>query len=151
MEIRLRPRLATRWWAKILIDHDTEPAELFSGVTKITLGLYLLAPWETFAASPRLYADVATVPEQVWGLGLVVLGAGHLAALRGGEVGWRRAAAFGAFLVWVSFGGTFVHTQPTALIGPLMLLLAGALGWVWIRLGILLRYQQIHATGAPSP
>jgi hypothetical protein len=134
------------WWVKILIDHDTEPTELFSGVTKILLGLFLIAPWSTFASAPKLYGDMAGVPESAWGALLVAVGVGHLFALRDGQIGWRRAAAFVSFLVWVSFGGTFIHTAPTAMIGWILIALSLWLGWVYIHLGIVARRPGVNGS-----
>lgn len=136
---RVRDGLASSWWGRILAEHDTEPVELLSGALKLALGVHLLLPWPTFPNNPRLYADMTVLPEWAWGIALIAISIGHLGALRDGAPSWRQWAAFTAFLVWIALGVTFVHTQPTALIGPTLLLFALASGWCYVRLGILRR------------
>lgn len=133
----LRTTISRSWWGRILAEMDTEPAELLGGTAKVLIGAWLLAPWETFAGNPRLYGDMLALPEWAWGCTMVALGVGHLAALRDGYQRWRRWAAFAGFITWSMLGGTFLHTQPTALVGPSFLLLAIAIGWAYIRLGTL--------------
>lgn len=133
--MRWRDGLASSWWGLILAEHDTEPMELLGGAAKLLLGAHLLAPWQTFVGNVHLYADMAALPEWAWGTALVALGIGHLGALRNGDYGWRRWSSFAGFLVWASLGATFLHTQPTALIGPTLLVFAAGQGWCYVRLG----------------
>ena len=135
----LKAMLVWSWYGRILAEHDTEPSELLSGALKVTLGLHLLWPGQTFAGNTLLYGDMAILPEWAWGMLFVAVGVGHLGALRNGNASWRRWAAFAAFLVWSSLGFTFLHTQATALVGPTFAVLAVSSGWVYVRLGILAR------------
>ena len=130
----LRECLRSSWWGKILAEHDTEPAELSGGLMKILIGLWLLLPFETFESSPT-FAVFSILPEWLWGGALIAIGAGHVSALRSGDLDQRRHAATIGYLVWFSFSVVFVWTNPPA-IGWIAFLIAGlAQLWCSLRLG----------------
>lgn len=132
--MRWLDRLARSWWSLILAEHDTEPAELSGGLLKVSIGAWLLLPWDTFESSPT-FAVFSILPEWLWGLSLMALGASHLEALRSGNTDHRRHAATIGYLVWFSFAMVFVWTNPPA-IGWLAFLTAGlAQLWCSLRLG----------------
>lgn len=139
----LRARLRGSWWGLILAEHDTEPAELLGGVAKVCIGIWLLLPSYTFTNNTMLYGDLMILPEWAWGCALIAIGVAHLSTLRDGDPRWRRWGAFAGFLTWCMLGGTFIHTQPSALVGPTFLLFAASIGWAYIRLGRL--------AGSPAP
>lgn len=127
-------RARSAWWTLILAEHDTEPAELSGGFMKVAIGAWLLLPFDTFESSPT-FAVFSILPEWLWGGSLMALGAGHLMALRSGNVDQRRHAATIGYLVWFSFAMVFVFTNPPA-IGWLAFLTAGlAQLWCSLRLG----------------
>lgn len=122
------------WWARILAEHDTEPTELAGGALKVVIGVWLLLPARTFSSSPA-FGVISVIPENYWGVFLVVIGIGHLAALRNGHPAWRRYAALVGCFVWCSMGLTFLVANPSG-IGSLTFLAAGiAQGWCYSRLG----------------
>lgn len=130
----LRRSVRQSWWGKILAELDTEPHELSGGLLKIVIGAQLIGPWSTFGSSPA-YADLAILPEFFWGWFLIAIGVAHLLALRSGYLAWRRWACFGGFVIWFSFGATFVHANPTSL-GWVVFAYAGAWQlWAHVRLG----------------
>lgn len=130
----LRDRLASSWWGAILRDMDTEPIELAGGITKLTVGLWLLAPWHTFGGNPALYGQLGALPEWGWGLVLIAFGAHHLAALRHGSLSWRRYASGLGFVVWWSWGLLFLLGQATVLVIPMLWLAALGQAWCSVRL-----------------
>lgn len=127
-------RLAEGWWSLILRDHDTEPVELSGGLLKVSIGAWLLLPWDTFESSPT-FAVFSILPEWLWGCALLAIGAAHLVSLRSGDLDRRRHGATVGYLIWFSFAMVFVFTNPPA-IGWLAFLMAGlAQLWCSLRLG----------------
>lgn len=120
------------WWGRILAEHDTEPTELSGGLLKVSISLWLLLP--VTSLSP-VFGVVALVPELWWSIFLMVVGVGHLAALRNGYVAWRRWGCFVGFFVWCSLGITLYINGAVGLT-PLLFLGAGfSQGWCYVRLG----------------
>lgn len=131
----MRDSVQRSWWGLILAEHDTEPVELIGGGTKVAMGIWLLLPWKTFAASAS-YSVLSILPEWIWGTFLLCVGLLHLAALHSGHRSWRKWAALVGFLIWSSFGVVFVWANPVA-IGWIMFLSVGiAQMWASIRLGM---------------
>lgn len=128
---RWAERLSRAWWALVLAEHDTEPAELSGGLLKVSIGCWLLLPLDTLGSSPT-FAALTVLPEWLWGAGLAALGVAHLFALRSGDRDRRRQASTIGWVVWFSFAVTFVVTNPPAF-GFLAFLLAG-LAQLWCSL-----------------
>lgn len=138
----LRDTILDSWWSRILSRHDTEPTELSGGLLKVCIGCWLVSPLQTFSSAPA-FGTISVIPETLWGLFLVFVGIGHLAALRNGHPAWRRWASFVGCFIWCAMGLTFLSANPAG-IGPLMFLAAGlSQGWCWSRLG--------HLTERPVP
>lgn len=130
----LRDSILDSWWGRVLAEHDTEPTELSGGLLKVVIGAWLLLPMQTFSSAPA-FGTISVIPENLWGLFLVVIGIGHLAALRNGHPAWRRYAAFVGCFIWSAIGLTFLAANPVG-IGSLLFLGAGiAQGWCYSRLG----------------
>jgi hypothetical protein len=132
----MRDAIRDSWWGLILREHDTEPTELSGGVLKVAIGTWLLLPAQTFSMSPA-FGVISIIPENLWGVFLVVIGVGHLAALQNGHRAWRRWASLVGCFVWCAIGLTFLAANPAGL-GSLLFLGAGiAQGWCYSRLGSL--------------
>jgi hypothetical protein len=126
-------RTARTWWALILRDHDTEPAELSGGLLKVAIGVWLLLPMDTIGSSPT-FSALSILPEWTWGMMLTALGSWHLFVLRDGDRTRRRTASTVAYYFWFSLAILFVSTNPPA-IGWLAFLVAGlAQLWASVRL-----------------
>lgn len=133
----LRDRISRSWWGRILAEHDIEPTELSGGTLKIVVGFWLVLPLQTFSSAPA-FGVISVIPENLWALFLVVIGAGHLAALANGHPAWRRWAAFVGCFIWSAMGITFIWANPAG-IGPLLFLGAGlSQAWCYVRLGTLI-------------
>lgn len=124
--------MACSWWMRILQEHDTEPTELSGGVLKVTIALWLLGPWQ--ALSPA-FGAVSMIPEIWWAVFLMVVGVGHLAAIRNGHPAWRQWGSLVGVFVWSSLA---VSLWVNGVVGLAPLLFLGAAfsqAWCAIRLG----------------
>jgi hypothetical protein len=130
----MKDQLRHSWWGLILAEHDTEPTELAGGLMKLVLGSQLILPLDTFATSAT-FRDLTVLPEWAWGALLIVIGVGHLAALRNGNRSWRRWGSGVGFLLWFSLGATFLHASPNSLGAWVFLLAAVGQMWCYVRLG----------------
>lgn len=131
--------LRETWWGAILREHDTEPVELSGGLLKVTIALWLLMPVQSLGPA---FGIVSMIPEVWWAVFLLVVGAGHLAALRNGHVAWRRWGSLIGFFVWCSLAITLVVNGAVGLT-PLLFLGAGlSQAWAYVRLGSLARSGQ---------
>lgn len=130
----LRDRLSQSWWGRILAEHDTEPTELSGGLLKVTIAFWLLLPWQSISPA---FGAASHIPEIWWSIFLVVVGVGHLAALRNGYPAWRRWGALVGFFVWCSLA---ISLWANGVVGlaPLLFLGAGlSQGWCYVRIGYL--------------
>lgn len=126
--------LTHSWWWAILREHDTEPTELSGGMLKVTIALWLLMPFQ--ALSPA-FGAVTLIPEVWWSVFLLVVGIGHLAALRNGYPAWRRWGSLVGVFVWSSLA---ISLWANGVVGLAPLLFFGAAfsqAWVYLRLGYL--------------
>lgn len=129
-----RESLRSSWWGRILAEHDTEPTELSGGMLKVSIAAWLVLP--TTALTP-IFGVIALVPETYWSLFLMVVGVGHLVALRNGHPSWRRWGSLVGFFVWCALGITLLVNGAVGLT-PMLFLGAGlSQGWCYIRLGYL--------------
>lgn len=130
----IRDQLRASWWGRVLAEHDTEPTELSGGLLKVSLAIWLLLP--PTAIGPA-FGFVALIPELYWSIFLLVVGVGHLVALRNGHPAWRRWGCLVGFFVWCSLAVTLLVNGVVG-IGPVLFIGAGlSQGWCYIRLGYL--------------
>ena len=102
------------------------------GLLKVTLSLWLLLPVQSLGP---VFGAVSMIPEFWWSIFLMVVGVGHLVALRNGHPAWRRYGAFVGFFVWCSLAIT-LWVNGAVGIAPLLFLGAGlSQGWCYYRLG----------------
>jgi hypothetical protein len=119
-----------------LREHDTEPTELSGGVLKVTIALWLLMPWQSLSPA---FGAVSLIPEFWWSIFLMVVGVGHVAALRNGHPSWRRWGALVGFAVWCSLAITLLINGAVGLT-PLLFFGAGfSQAWCYLRLGYVVR------------
>lgn len=131
--IALRESLRRSWWGLILVEHDTEPTEMFGGMLKVLIAVVLLLPLQTFSGN-RVYGMLSVLPEPIWGAVLLVFGVTHLLALRSGNRAWRRGMALAGFLIWFTWSVSFFDGNPSNTGGVVYLLAATLQGWCYVRL-----------------
>lgn len=110
MPKRLRP---ASQHARVLAFGGPAPKlELYLAIKSLAIGLWLLAPWETFASSRGWDAAARLAPENIWGAAFALVGGSLIAAL----VANRRypTMALLALLVWmwVAIAYTFFVGNP---------------------------------------
>lgn len=127
-----RDAIRRSWWGRILAEHDTEPTELSGGILKVAIAFWLVLPWQTLGPA---FGAVSLIPELWWAVFLMVVGIGHLAALRNGFPAWRRWGSLVGVFVWCSLAISLWLNGSLGL-APLLFLGAGlSQGWVYCRLG----------------
>ena len=131
----VRDMIRNSWWGLILAEHDTEPTELASAILTSLLGLFLLAPADTFAVG-RIYSFLALLPETFWGVLLIVVGVLQGVMLRTGWRSARRAMAMAGFVIWSWFGISFLMGNSSNTGWVVYFLAAAGMGWVYVRLGM---------------
>lgn len=128
----IRDRLRASWWGRILAEHDTEPTELSGGLLKVTIAFWLLMPFQSLSPA---FGAVTLIPEFWWSIFLLVVGIGHVTALRDGFPAWRRWGCLVGVFVW---GALAISLWSNGVVGLAPLLFFGAClsqGWCYIRLG----------------
>lgn len=130
-----RDALRSSWWGLILVEHDTEPSEMFGGAMKIGLAGVLAYPNDTFGSTTRVYGMLSILPEPIWAVVLLVFGVVHLAALRSGVRSTRRWTALAGFLIWFTWSVSFFLGNPANTGGVVYLLVACMQAWCYVRLG----------------
>lgn len=132
--VMIRDQIKGSWWGMILAEHDTEPVEMAGGLLKVSIGFWLLLPFDTFGSSPTFRA-LAVMPEWLWGSSLIVVGLLHLHALMDGDRRRRWRGSMVGFVVWFAMAFVFVATNPPAL--GWIAFMGAALGQMWasLRLG----------------
>ncbi len=97
---------------KFIFSYDWEIVEIQGAITKVLWAVWLLMPFPAFRTVSG-YTAVAS--ENVWGIGLLVLGSLHLFSVLSHYRGMRKLMTFVAFLFWL-FTITLVwlqsHTSP---------------------------------------
>lgn len=134
LAVRLRDAIRSSWWGLILVEHDTEPTEMFGGLLKLLLAGLLLLPYDTFGGA-RVYGLLSVLPESVWAVVLLLFGCVHLLALRHGVRTWRRWMALAGFLIWFTWAISFVLGSPSNTGCVVYLLAALGQAWAYTRLG----------------
>lgn len=117
---------------KFIFSYDWEIVEVQGSIFKITWGVWLLLPFETFRTVEgyNAFGD-----ERVYGIVLLILGLVHFMAIASHKVDIRRNITFLAFLFWL-FSAIMVYTQAhTAAIIPMFVVIAFFMAVNFIRLG----------------
>lgn len=102
------------------------------GLLKVTIAFWLLMPFQ--ALSPA-FGAVNLIPEFWWSIFLLVVGIGHLAALRNGFPAWRQWGCLVGVFVWSALA---ISLWLNGVVGLAPLLFSGAAlsqGWAYVRLG----------------
>lgn len=140
-------RLRLILWV-ISYSSDTEPHELKNGLLTFIWGVWLLAPWATFEATPKSWQVMGSIlPEWGWGLFIASLGLFQLTALYTARTDPRRNAAFIACLLWAGVAAMIFLANPIGTGGIVYGFIAAWQGWVYIRLGRHYRNPSSHPRG----
>lgn len=101
--------------------------EAYLSLQAVMFGLWLLAPWDTFAALPVAYDALMLLPEWVWGMLFTIHGVLHLTALDRGDMRMRRRGTSVTILLWGTVLCGFVSAAALSTATPMyaMPVLAG--------------------------
>jgi hypothetical protein len=118
----------------IMLEADTEAAELGLSVTAILWGLVLLMPWHTFDHSATYAGLKAVAPEYLWGSFVAVMASTRIWALLVDNYGWRQRCAFMASITWMFVAGCFAATDFKHTGMAVYPMAAAANIWIYVRL-----------------
>lgn len=122
------------WWGQILAEHHTEPTELImGGFLKCIVGIWLLLPMNSFAASPT-FASLIPIPEIGVALFLMTFGILHITSLKAGDTYWRMRSSQGGAIIWFALSFSFIVLNPPAFGAMLFLTAAISQTWCYVRL-----------------
>jgi hypothetical protein len=82
---------------------STEIGELVSALLAMAWGFWMLLPWSTFSAAPRVYVTLQWLcnSEVVWGLFYLLVGIAQLVSVIRGNIKPRMILSFIAALSWL--------------------------------------------------
>lgn len=127
--------LSRTWWGRMLANCDTEPTELLmGGFLKWLVGTWLMLPLQSLQGSPTFSGLTEMLPEPVWGLILMVLGATHMMSLYNGSIRYRRWSCFISMSLWAGMTFYSLWVNPPAFGVTLFLTAAICQGWCCTRL-----------------
>lgn len=127
--------LRQQWWSRILAEHHTEPTELLMGAVLMWFtGLWLIMPMGTMTNSPTFSVLTMYVPENVWGMLLILLGGWHITILKQGSIHWRAICSITECFIWSGLAFLLVYTNIAAFGFMLFVVAAASQGWCYFRL-----------------
>lgn len=130
----------TKRLIKLLFGYDWEVIEIQGAVFKITWGIWLLLPFDTFRAIEGYYAVGL---ENAWGWGLLILGLIHFGAILSNKITLRRWITFIALMFWI-FTVVLIYQQShTAALLPMFVVIALFMGINFLRLGLQQKIQTL--------
>ena len=109
---------------------------MYLTIVAMVWGLWLLAPWATFTASPTFAALSALVPEELLGAVLAGLGClrGVALLLPGEHRTFRAACALLCSAAWMFVAGALIYSSPASTAAVTYPLYAVTSAWVYVRL-----------------
>lgn len=119
---------------ELLVNHDTEPLELWVAVLTLLWGVCLLNPWfATFSTSLTWRGLAVLAPEWVWGLIFLALGVTKVWIVMAAANGPTRYVAMAGFALWFFLTVQFLIYNPAGTGWPTFLMVALANGWIYLR------------------
>jgi len=124
----------TGWLVGALLNRQTWTLELFLAVQSLVWGLWLLGPWDSFAAVPGAFTVLGLVPEPVWGAVFTAHGAVHLYAVLREEPLLCRRMVLTLACLWSFVFVSLLLTIPLATSTPIYGASVLGCAWVFFRL-----------------
>lgn len=132
---------------KFIFSYDWEIVEIQGSIFKITWGIWLLLPFDTFR-TVQGYNNYGN--ENYWGVGLLALGIIHFGTIVSHNIKARKTITFVAFLFWL-FSALMIAMQSlTAGIIPMFGVIAFFMGVNFIRLGRMVTDRRKEDLGPPN-
>lgn len=124
-------RTARHWVYEV----SPDSLEFFGGLLSLTLGIWLVLPFDTFRSSP-VFTFVASVsPEETWGFGMLIAGGLKLASLFGfTKPVIRKATSIILAIVYGIWAFGLIYSVPTNTATVTYTMLSLAMVWAYVNL-----------------
>lgn len=117
-----------RYWLTV----ETAALELYAAVDALLLGMFLIAPFETFGSSPTFAFVNRVASEQTWGGILLAVGVAQIAGLNGVNHRLREVMAVASAIIWAIWGVGLMRSNAASTATITYPMLTLAMMWAYI-------------------